>query len=153
MTSAWLWCAAGEKEWRCVHAQDSDALLATNAWAAAPRSAAAAVVTAATTTRRRRRVPDLFRPDLQRFPRLAAARVYAGVQRAGDVCFNPSGCSTRCATTRSPSRSPTTTSTVNLGAVLADGARSLTSELLLGGARARPQKVPQDAAPRRSAAG
>ena len=31
MTSAWLWCAAGEKEWRCVHAQDSDALLATNA--------------------------------------------------------------------------------------------------------------------------
>ena len=32
MTSAWLWCAAGEKEWRCVHAQDSDALLATNVY-------------------------------------------------------------------------------------------------------------------------
>ena len=37
-------------------------------------------------------LPDLFNPDLARWPQLARARLYAGEQAAGDICFNPSLC-------------------------------------------------------------
>ena len=131
MTSAWLWCAAGEKEWRCVHAQDSDALLATNALSGRAALGGGGGGDGSDDEEEEAPVPDLFRPDLQRFPRLAAARVYAGVQRAGDVCFNPSGCLHAVRNNAfTVSLTHNYVDASNLGAVLADGARSLTSELL-----------------------
>ena len=131
MTSAWLWCAAGEKEWRCVHAQDSDALLATNALSGRAALGGGGGGDGSDDDEEEAPVPDLFRPDLQRFPRLAAARVYAGVQRAGDVCFNPSGCLHAVRNNAfTVSLTHNYVDASNLGAVLADGARSLTSELL-----------------------
>ena len=38
------------------------------------------------------KLPDLFAPDLARFPQLTRCRLYRGTQHAGEVVFNPSRC-------------------------------------------------------------
>ena len=98
MTSAWLWCAAGEKGGAASTRRTPTRCSPPTPCRAAPRGGGCG--DGSDDDEEEAPVPDLFRPDLQRFPRLAAARVYAGVQRAGDVCFNPSGCAARGAQQR-----------------------------------------------------
>lgn len=69
-SSAWLWCAFGRKEWRFVHGGDFGHI---------PRD-----------SRLLGRLPDLFEPDLERFPWLREVRLYHGVQEAGDAVYTPS---------------------------------------------------------------
>jgi len=69
-SAAWLWCARGRKEWRAVHGCDHHLI---------PKSDLAAG-----------EFPDLFRPDLVRFPWLRKARLYYGQQHAGDIMHTPS---------------------------------------------------------------
>lgn len=69
-SAAWLWCARGCKEWRCVHGGDRHLV---------PRA-----------DLNSGNLPDLFEPDLVRHPWLRRARLYHGWQRAGDVLYTPS---------------------------------------------------------------
>lgn len=88
-SSAWLWVARGEKEWRCVHGDDCALLYAAGNADGRGREHGAGL-------------PDLFAlsdgnpreraAELARFPGLARARLFRGVQRAGDICFNPACC-------------------------------------------------------------
>jgi len=59
-SSAWLWCAKGRKEWRCVHGGDWDSLNYEE-------------------LNRKNRLPDLFRPDAGSHPILKESRLYKGV--------------------------------------------------------------------------
>lgn len=69
-TSAWLWCACGRKEWRCLHGGDFGLI--------------------GSKERAVGHLPDLFDPDTDMFPWLRQGRLYWGVQEPGDIVFTPS---------------------------------------------------------------
>ena len=85
LSSAWLWVAQGRKEWVCAHGGDHALVSAPEGAVETPAGPPCSEAGAP--------LPDLFAPDLfERHPRLRRARLFFGVQRPGDVCFNPSGC-------------------------------------------------------------
>lgn len=104
LSSAWLWVARGTKEWVCAHGGDY-AQLTKGAGAAAYGYASDGGEGDSSSdadgggedgedgVSRRRGLPDLFAPDLfTRWPHAKGCRLYRGVQRAGEVCYNPSKC-------------------------------------------------------------
>ncbi|EOD29303.1 hypothetical protein EMIHUDRAFT_203917 [Emiliania huxleyi CCMP1516] len=128
LTSAWLWVAAGEKEWVCAHGGDHELLTSGSGSRAfgykdddddggAP-------------------LPDLFARDLfEAWPHARSARLYRGVQRAGDVCYNPSRCVHAVRNLGGPAGVVTSLThnfvdASNLADVAADATRSINEELL-----------------------
>jgi len=87
-------------------------------------------------------LPDLFAPDLTRWPQLARCRLYRGTQRPGDVCFNPSRCvhATRNLTL-TISLTHNFVDASNLPDVLEDATHSLRTDLLPMIAALHPKKV------------
>jgi len=73
LSAAWLWLAHGEKDWVAVHGDDLSLFQMESESGAEGK-----------------KLPDLFDAELAGVP--AAARVYTGVQYAGDIMYNPSRC-------------------------------------------------------------
>jgi len=111
-SSAWLWCARGKKEWRCVHGGDWDRL-------------------GYEELNRKGNLPDLFRPDVRSHPILLESRLYEGIQEAGDVMYNPSKCLHAVYNTQfTVSLTHNYVDCSNLADIVADCSRSLGEELL-----------------------
>jgi hypothetical protein len=89
LSSAWLWVAQGTKEWVCAHGDDHSLLTAgTGSRAYGYKDGDDDDDDDESVP-----LPDFFAADLfERWPQTRSARLYRGVQEAGDVCFNPSRC-------------------------------------------------------------
>ena len=93
-SSAWLFVASGEKEWVCAHGEDYALIVG----AAKRREGVDGIEgaggdgAAASGAYESAKLPNLFEVDLVNFPELSELRLYHGVQRAGEVVFNPSRC-------------------------------------------------------------
>lgn len=119
LSSAWLWVAHGEKMWVCAHGDDMQLIL--DAGGSEPGGYDGPAL------------PDLFAPDLlERYPSLRGARLYGGVQRAGEVVFNPSGCvhAVRNASLLVVSCTHNFIDATNLADALADASRSFRDEMI-----------------------
>jgi hypothetical protein len=119
LSSAWLWVAHGEKVWVCAHGDDRQ--LISDAGAGEPGAYGGDAL------------PDLFAPDLlDQYPSLRGARLYGGVQRAGEVVFNPSGCvhAVRNASPLVVSCTHNFIDATNLTDALADATRSFRTEMI-----------------------
>ena len=153
LSSAWLWVAAGRKEWVCAHGGDH-ALLTQGTGSAAYGYAANAANSdeedasgssdgeSATST-----LPDFFADDLyERWPHARGARLYRGFQSAGEVCFNPSMCVHAVRNVGSPSEivislTHNFVDASNFAEVLSDATRSIIEELLPMARALKPRTV------------
>lgn len=89
-SSAWLWVARGSKRWRCVHGGDFH-LFASHADNGSVDSSNEAD-DSSDDGYGGPPLPNLFEPDVARFPQLREARLFEGKQNEGDICFNPTQC-------------------------------------------------------------
>ena len=133
LSSAWLWVARGEKEWVCAHGGDYQLLTAgTGARAYGYKGDDDSDDDDGSVP-----LPDFFAADLfDRWPQTRGARLYRGVQQAGDVCFNPSRCVHAVRNIGDHagdiilSLTHNFVDATNLADALADATRALTDELL-----------------------
>lgn len=125
LSSAWLWCASGRKEWICASGEDYDLLTAgTGSAAHGYRSEDSDTDSDP--------LPDFFDPQLfAKWPKTRQARLYRGVQEKGDVCFNPSRCVHAVRNLEAcVSLTHNFVDATNLADVASDATRSLREEIL-----------------------
>lgn len=151
LSSAWLWCAHGRKEWVCAHGGDH-AVLTRGTGSAAYGYASGGSddedCESGSDDDDEPPLPDFFADDLfERWPQCRGARLYRGYQGAGEVCYNPTMCVHAVRNVGNArgevilSLTHNFVDATNLAEVLSDATRSIRTELLPMAKALKPKSV------------